>query len=362
MVCYIDIAIIAETEDDLQRQLHKFCQDKIIEQVSRLTYMGMDLPSYHNPVNNLRSQINKATAIAGCLRQMIWANQHMRKVRIYKTCIRPIMTYGIETREETNKTKSMLRVAEMKMLRAIARKTRRDRIRNAEIRQQCGVQDILAWGRQTIRYWYAHVFASSELLEEHKTTHQRQKSLQPNKKLKADFRYDKNLNLYLCLKCLIYVNDKSELTDHLDNHPEFACGQCLEKFPSVVALGMHSAEHDANNRITCPLCTFSCDSKNSLLGHIHLTHSNGHECVVCFKTFPSSGHLLVHQVHKHKAQTKESILMGEHLTRPSTSESKIYLCDSCGKEFSSKYRLECHIRATHEGVKPAAGHLPGKIR
>jgi len=38
-------------------------------------------------------------------------------VRIYKTCIRPNMTYGIETREETNKTKRMLPVAEMKTLR-----------------------------------------------------------------------------------------------------------------------------------------------------------------------------------------------------------------------------------------------------
>jgi len=60
--------------------------------------------------------------MSGCLRQIIWANEYMRKdskVRIYKTCIRPIMTYGIETRQETNKTKSMLRVAEMKTLRTI---------------------------------------------------------------------------------------------------------------------------------------------------------------------------------------------------------------------------------------------------
>jgi len=58
------------------------------------------------------------------------------------TCIRPIMTYGIETREEINKTKRMLRV---------------DRIRNTDIREECGVQDIVRWGRQRKRYWYAHV-------------------------------------------------------------------------------------------------------------------------------------------------------------------------------------------------------------
>ena len=79
------------------------------------------------------------------------------KIKIYKTCIRPIMTYGIEIREETNKTKSMLRVAEMKNLRTIMGKTRRDRIRNTNIRQQCGIQDVVRWGRQRKRQWFAHV-------------------------------------------------------------------------------------------------------------------------------------------------------------------------------------------------------------
>ena len=51
---------------------------------------------------------------------------------------------GIEIREETNKTKSMLRVAEMKnLLRIIIGKTRRDRIGNTNIRQQCGIQDVV---------------------------------------------------------------------------------------------------------------------------------------------------------------------------------------------------------------------------
>ena len=115
---------------------------------------------YHDPEKDLRSQINRATAMSGCLRQIVWTNPFMRtdsKIKIYKTCIRPIMTYGIEIREETNKTKSMLRVAEMKNLRTIMGKTRRDRIRNTNIRQQCGIQDVVRWGRQRKRQWFAHV-------------------------------------------------------------------------------------------------------------------------------------------------------------------------------------------------------------
>ncbi|XP_056631432.1 uncharacterized protein LOC130441673 [Diorhabda sublineata] len=67
------------------------------------------------------------------------------------------MTYVIETREETNRIESMLRVAEMETLKTIVVKTRVHRVRNTDIREQCGVQDIVIWGRQRKRYWYAHV-------------------------------------------------------------------------------------------------------------------------------------------------------------------------------------------------------------
>ncbi|XP_044760224.1 uncharacterized protein LOC123317680 [Coccinella septempunctata] len=192
MVCYADdAAIIAESENDLQRQLFQFflvgrqlnmnisisktkcmtiakdplrcklvVEDNPIEQVMQFRYLGVDISSTHDPVKDLRSQINKASALSGCLRDIVWSNPYMRKdskVRIYKTCIRPIMTYGTEVREDTVKTKHMLRVAEMKTLRTIVGKTKRDRVRNTDIREQCGIQDIVRWGRQRKRQWYNHV-------------------------------------------------------------------------------------------------------------------------------------------------------------------------------------------------------------
>jgi len=104
MICYADDSAIFA--DDLQRQLQKFwqvsqamnmtisiektksitfakdpvrcklvVQDQIIEQVSQFKYLGMYLSSYHDAVKDLRSQINKASAMSGCLRQRIWANE-----------------------------------------------------------------------------------------------------------------------------------------------------------------------------------------------------------------------------------------------------------------------------------------------
>ncbi|XP_050519479.1 uncharacterized protein LOC126893388 [Diabrotica virgifera virgifera] len=143
LMCYADdAAIIAKSEDDLQRQLFEFFQvsrqlnmnistnktkcitkakdplrcklvveNNPIEQVMPFRYLGIDISSTHDPVKDLRSQINKASALSGCLREIVWSKPYMRtdsKSRIYKTCIRPIMTYGIEVREGTNKTKQIL--------------------------------------------------------------------------------------------------------------------------------------------------------------------------------------------------------------------------------------------------------------
>ena len=151
MLCYTDDApIIAESENDLQRQLFQFFQaiakdplrrklvmvDNPIDQVMQFEYLGIDISSSHDPVKDLRSQINKASALSGCLRDIVWSNPYMRKdskIRIYKTCIRPIMTYGTEVREDTNKTKHMLRVAEMK---TIVGNSRKYTVINTDIREQ----------------------------------------------------------------------------------------------------------------------------------------------------------------------------------------------------------------------------------
>ena len=191
-ICYADdAAIVAESENDLQKMLYKFhltaqkynmkisvdktkcltfsknpvrCKltidNKPIEQVMEFKYLGVNLLSFHNLQYEIKEQINKAAAISGCLRTQIWKNKYLRldvKTRIYKTCVRPIMTYGIETRAETTTTKRMARTLEMKTLRSIVGVTLRDRIRSSIIRDRCDIQDVIRWGRQRRRMWHEHV-------------------------------------------------------------------------------------------------------------------------------------------------------------------------------------------------------------
>lgn len=192
MVCYAhDAAVIAKPKNDLQRQTFQFFQvsrqlsmnisisktkcltivkdpltcklvveENPMEQVMQFRYLDIYISSAHDPVKVLRSQIDEASALSGRLRDIFWSNPFIcryGKIRIYKTCIRPIMIYGTEVREETNKTKHLLRVAEMRTPRMIVRKTRRNRIKHTDIREQCGIQDFERRGKQRKRNWYNHV-------------------------------------------------------------------------------------------------------------------------------------------------------------------------------------------------------------
>ena len=107
----------------------------------------------------------KASIISVCLNGTIWSNKYLRneaKVRIYKSVVRPILTNAAETRTDTAKTMQILEVTEMKTLRRIINKTRRDRMRNESIRETCGIQNITSWVQRRRTEWSMHISRVAE--------------------------------------------------------------------------------------------------------------------------------------------------------------------------------------------------------
>jgi stage III sporulation protein SpoIIIAA len=51
----------------------------------------------------------------------------------------------------------LLQTTEMKIIRAIHGETLRDKIRSDQLRQLCGIQDIIKWANVRRREWVAHV-------------------------------------------------------------------------------------------------------------------------------------------------------------------------------------------------------------
>jgi len=131
-----------------------------IEQVPKFNYLGAEISAKRDLKQELRVQATKAARISGCLYNTIWSNKYMStesKVRIYKTNVRPVLAYTSETRAETTYTQQLLRTTEMKTIRAIHRKTLRDKIRSDQLRHLSGIQDIIKWTNDRRREWDVHV-------------------------------------------------------------------------------------------------------------------------------------------------------------------------------------------------------------
>ena len=79
------------------------------------------------------------------------------KRKIMNTVITPAMTYGAETWSLTKRQKEKLAVAQRSMERAMLGVTRRDKIRNQEIRKRTRVEDIIEKVEKSKGQWAGHI-------------------------------------------------------------------------------------------------------------------------------------------------------------------------------------------------------------
>ena len=79
------------------------------------------------------------------------------KAIVYRSILKPIPLYGSENWSLTTRTESKLQAAEMRVLRLIKGVTRRDRIRNVNIREELQVRPLLEEIVRNKLRWFGHV-------------------------------------------------------------------------------------------------------------------------------------------------------------------------------------------------------------
>ena len=79
------------------------------------------------------------------------------KIHLYKSILQPILIYGCETWVLTERLKSKLQAAEMKVLRLIKGVTKFDRNRNVDIRRNLGIEPLILTIEKSQLRWFGHL-------------------------------------------------------------------------------------------------------------------------------------------------------------------------------------------------------------
>ncbi|XP_052250230.1 zinc finger protein ZFP2-like isoform X2 [Dreissena polymorpha] len=121
----------------------------------------------------------------------------------------------------------------------------------------------------------------------------------------------------------------SQVTPTKGGTAETTCDICDKKFSSNASMRRHREIHTGVKKFSCDLCGNSYTQKHNLTKHMRLhTGEKPYKCRHCEKEF-----YILHHLKNHLA------LHGEAPFR----------CETCGKAYKHKYKMEAHIRATHSG-------------
>src|SRR5215468_3024833 len=131
-----------------------------IEQINKFVYLGRMFTNDGKMDIKIEKRVNAGRKVIGSM----WAvNQSEQlsmeaKKAVYNSVVVPTVLYGSKTWVCQNKYVSKINAVGMRYLRSACGKTRRDKIKNEWIRNECGIKATLndVYERSTLR-WFGHV-------------------------------------------------------------------------------------------------------------------------------------------------------------------------------------------------------------
>jgi hypothetical protein len=103
--------------------------------------------------------MGKGAGFYQSIRHLLWDKDIPKKAKVtmYKTYYTPIVTYGAEVWNITEREWSRVQAGEMKFIRGIKGKTRLDRMRNEELRRGIVEESLRETVEKSRLRWFGHV-------------------------------------------------------------------------------------------------------------------------------------------------------------------------------------------------------------
>jgi hypothetical protein len=130
-----------------------------IERVDKFDYLGSVISHDGRMEPEIDNRISKYSRSVSALYPLLKERNIPTQVRvhIFNAILKPILLYGCETWVLTERLKSKVQAAEMRVLRLIVGVTRRDRLTNNRIREILKLKPIVEQVEQAQLRWYGHV-------------------------------------------------------------------------------------------------------------------------------------------------------------------------------------------------------------
>ena len=135
----------------------KVCVDgEEIEQVQNMKYLGAILSADGTCEEEIEQRVGAAARVIGAMRKEVLERKELKKatkMRVYNAIVLPTMLYGSETWTVMKRHESRLGATEMAYLRRVEGVTRMDQVRNADVREAVGQEEVMEKVKRKQRAW-----------------------------------------------------------------------------------------------------------------------------------------------------------------------------------------------------------------
>lgn len=156
-----EVMVVSKNEESLDLRL----DGRRLKQARTIKYLGSILDCEGNIESDINNRIGATARLFNALKSVFLNKKEVSKktkVKIHKAVFEPVLTYGSESWVMNKKLKSKVQAMEMRILRKIEGVTKKDKIRNTEIRRRLNVQSVHERIEKRQLSWYGHLVRMKE--------------------------------------------------------------------------------------------------------------------------------------------------------------------------------------------------------